>query len=111
MSDAPIVELNVDKSVRVSRLVNEYGGADKNQFLSSMERITKKLGGQHFQKAKELLLLGDMASTIDILLTYYDKAYATGLSKKQSRVKEKISWDGKSIEALAESLLSVPFLK
>jgi tRNA 2-selenouridine synthase len=110
MNDAPIVELNVDKTIRVDRLVNEYGGADQKQFLSAMEKITKKLGGQHFQNAKELLLTGDMASTIDILLTYYDKAYATGLSKKQTRVKEKISWNGESIDALAESLMSVPFM-
>jgi tRNA 2-selenouridine synthase len=111
MCEAPIIELNVDKSIRVGRLVNEYGGADKNQFLSAMERITKKLGGQHFQKAKEFLLVGDMSSTIDILLTYYDKAYAMGLSKKQNRVKEKISWDGVNIETLAEELISVSSLK
>jgi tRNA 2-selenouridine synthase len=111
MSDAPIVELNVDKTIRVGRLVNEYGGADQTQFLLAMEKITKKLGGQHFQKAKELLLTGDMSSTIDILLTYYDKAYGMGLSKKQNRVKEKISWNGKNIESLAEELISVTSLK
>jgi hypothetical protein len=33
-----------------------------------------------------------------------------GLSKKQNRVKEKISWNGKNIESLAEELISVSSL-
>ncbi len=106
MNDSPIIELLVDKDVRIKRLVDDYGPADRNKFLESMERVTKKLGGQNFQKAKEKLLEGDIATTIDILLTYYDKAYAAGLAKKQNRVKQKLAWDGGSVTNFALELIS-----
>jgi tRNA 2-selenouridine synthase len=105
MSVGPLVEIETDKDVRVQRLVGEYGVADQQEFLSAMERITKRLGGQHFKAAKESLLRGDMASTIEILLTYYDKAYSIGLERKNSRVKLRVHWNGFGLEDFAEELL------
>jgi tRNA 2-selenouridine synthase len=107
MNTSPIVEMNVDRTIRIQRLVDEYGPADKGLFLTSMEKIVKKLGGQHFNNAREKLLQGAIASTIEILLTYYDKAYATGLSKKQERIRHRMPWDGNDPERFAETLLSV----
>ena len=46
-----------------------------------------------------------MASTIEILLTYYDKAYGTGLKNKQHRIKSNIVWDGKDADACAQQLM------
>jgi tRNA 2-selenouridine synthase len=106
MCEAPIVEMEVDKIERIERLVKEYGCADKEEFLRAMSGITKKLGGQHFNAAKEKLLMGDMASTIDILLTYYDKAYRTGLTKKQHRIASKIQWDGVDADHFALQLIN-----
>lgn len=106
MSISPIVEIQVDKRNRVRRLVDEYGPADRELFLSNMEKIVKKLGGQHFKSAKEKLLEGAMDSTIEILLNYYDKAYATGLSKKQDRIKHRLSWDGNDVDEFTRQLLS-----
>lgn len=106
MSVSPVVEVTLDKALRVNRLVKDYGKADKKEFLSGMERITKKLGGQHFKAAKEKLLEGDMASTIEILLTYYDKAYLRGLEKKKGRIMATIPWNGKNAAAFSETLLA-----
>ena len=106
MNAAPIVEMIVDKNVRIKRLTEEYGPADKNLFLAGMEKITKKLGGQNFNEAKKELFEGSMESTIEILLNYYDKAYATGLSKKQDRIKLGLQWDGTDISALTRHLLA-----
>jgi tRNA 2-selenouridine synthase len=107
MSSSPVVEIVLDKELRVQRLVEEYGGADKDEFLKAMERITRKLGGQHFKAAKEKLLEGDMASTIEILLTYYDRAYLNGLERKQGRIKERVQWSGKDIEVLAKKMTTL----
>ena len=106
MSASPVLEVSLDKSKRIARLVKEYGKADKQDFLSCMERITSKLGGQHFKAAKEKLLEGDMAATIDILLTYYDKAYLSGLEKKKHRIKSTLQWNGKDALAFSESLIN-----
>lgn len=105
MSSAAVVEIQVPREIRTSRLVKEYGPADKEQFLQAMIRITKKLGGQHFNAAKERLLAGDMYSTIDILLTYYDKTYGAGLVRKRNRIINRISWDGEDSNEIARSLI------
>jgi tRNA 2-selenouridine synthase len=104
MSASPIVEIDVQKEIRIQRLVEEYGSSDKLQFLNAMERIVKKLGGQHFANAKEKLMEGDMTATIDILLTYYDKAYRNGLQNKKDRVKSSIPWNGVDPGLFADNL-------
>ncbi|HMG89627.1 MAG TPA: hypothetical protein VK589_06195, partial [Chryseolinea sp.] len=87
-------------------LVNEYGGADQNEFLDAMTRITKKLGGQHFNAAREKYLSGDLASTMDLLLNYYDKAYTAALERKKDRIKHHTSWDGKDVNKFAHQLVA-----
>lgn len=106
MSSAVVFEVEVDKQIRIERLVKEYGNADKQDFLVAMKGITKKLGGQHFNTAREKLFEGDMACTIDILLTYYDKAYGTGLLNKQHRIKTRATWDGKDPVDFADQLIA-----
>ncbi|HZY80184.1 MAG TPA: tRNA 2-selenouridine(34) synthase MnmH [Cyclobacteriaceae bacterium] len=103
MSKSPVVEINVDRDRRVERLVNEYGPSDKQEFLEAMVKITKRLGGQNFNAAKEKLMAGDMTGTIDILLTYYDKAYQYGLDNKKERIISKVDWNGKDpADAIAQ---------
>ena len=106
MSAAPVFALDVEKSTRIERLVKEYGPADPTAFLKAMENITKKLGGQHFKAAREKLLSGDMAATIDILLNYYDKAYRTGLLSKQQRIQATMPWDGRDVAECASALIA-----
>jgi len=100
-----LFRMDVPKEIRIQRLVNEYGHANQNEFLSAMEKITKKLGGQHFLAAKEKLLAGDMASTIEILLTYYDRAYATGIESREYVVSPSVAWDGKDAKECAKALI------
>jgi tRNA 2-selenouridine synthase len=106
MASSPVFEMQVDKDVRIERLVKEYGPADKEAFLEAMKGIIKKLGGQHFNAAREKLSANDMAATIDILLTYYDKAYKTGLTNKEHRIKARIPWNGKDPDVFADELIS-----
>ncbi|MEJ7643005.1 MAG: tRNA 2-selenouridine(34) synthase MnmH [Chryseolinea sp.] len=105
MNKSPIIEIVVNKEERIKRLVREYGHTDSDAFLEAMTKITRKLGGQHFNTAKERMLQGDMASAIEILLGYYDKAYRIGLDNKASRVKFKASWDGENENPLCKELL------
>ena len=71
-----------------------------------MTGITKKLGGQHFKAAKEKLLENNMPAVMDILLTYYDKAYRNGLDKKSRRMKANFTWDGTDKEKLIQELIA-----
>jgi tRNA 2-selenouridine synthase len=106
MSTSPVLEMQVTKEVRIERLVREYGHADKEAFLLAMNGIVKKLGGQHFIAARDKLFENDMSATIDILLTYYDKAYQTGLTNKEQRIRSRIAWNGKDPEQCADELIS-----
>lgn len=106
MSRSSVVEIDVPKDVRIQRLVDEYSKTDPTQFLDAMKKIIKKLGGQHFNAAAEKLSQGDWGSTIDILLTYYDKAYRNGLERKQQRIVKRISWDGQRLDEILNSLLT-----
>lgn len=105
MSSSPVVELAVKKEIRLARLVNEYGKANPEDFLKAMEKIVKRLGGQHFKSAKEKLLVGDMNATIDILLTYYDKTYLYGLEGKKKRIVNRIAWDGVDAKSFVKEIL------
>jgi tRNA 2-selenouridine synthase len=105
LNQSPLVRMDVPKEVRVSRLVEEYGPADREEFLSTMARITKKLGGQHFIAARERLLQNDMHSVIDILLTYYDKAYLRSMEKRNAQLKFSKPWDGTNIASYARQLI------
>lgn len=105
LNTSPLVRMDVSRDVRVSRLVNEYGSADKEEFLEVMSRISKKLGGQHFKDAKERLLAGDMPGVMEILLTYYDKAYIKSMENRRSQHRVALSWDGKNLSAIADELI------
>ncbi len=104
MQTSPLLQMNVTKEVRIQRLVTEYGISDKEEFSKAMDKIAKRLGGQHLKSAKEKLQQGDMAATIDILLTYYDKYYLGSIEKKKERVKLKIDWDGNNVFSLAREI-------
>ncbi|HTH55139.1 MAG TPA: tRNA 2-selenouridine(34) synthase MnmH [Cyclobacteriaceae bacterium] len=104
MNESQLVQMNVSKEVRVQRLVDEYGSADRLEFLKTIGKITKKLGGQNYIAAKETLLMNDMASTIDILLTYYDKAYRESIERRKGRILGILEWDGKDKIQFAEEL-------
>ncbi|HRI80206.1 MAG TPA: tRNA 2-selenouridine(34) synthase MnmH [Cyclobacteriaceae bacterium] len=107
MHDGPLVQMDVSKDIRVQRLVDEYGAADRDEFLSIMGKVTKKLGGQHYQQAKEKLLQGDLFATIEILLTYYDKAYLGSIDRRRNQLKLTLSWDGKHPEEYAKQLIEL----
>lgn len=104
--NAPVIEVILPRDRRIDRLVNEYGPADKEEFLASMIKITTKLGGQNFNAAKELLFAGDMHGTIDILLSYYDKNYGNSLQRKQDQILDRLSWDGIRPDELVADLIA-----
>lgn len=109
MSGSPLVQMDVSKDIRVQRLVSEYGSANREEFLGIMGKVVNKLGGQHYNTAKEKLLQGDMASTIDVLLTYYDKAYLNSIAKRKDKLKANVSWDGVDSNSFAQSILNLRF--
>jgi tRNA 2-selenouridine synthase len=82
MRQSPLVFIKMPKGLRIERLNKEYGDFDKELLINSIERIKKRLGGQNVNLALEAIKSNDIKKAIDISLTYYDKAYLYGLSKR-----------------------------
>jgi tRNA 2-selenouridine synthase len=74
---------------------------------SPVVQMTKRLGGQHYKAAKEKWLAGDAFTTIDILLTYYDKYYSSSLENKSSRVVASMFWNGESSKNFAKQIIDL----
>jgi tRNA 2-selenouridine synthase len=82
MKDAAVVFIEICQKVRIHRLVSEYGEIDRKDLKRCVEQITKRLGGRNTKQALESLDRGDLNTSASILLSYYDKAYLRGLSKR-----------------------------
>jgi tRNA 2-selenouridine synthase len=82
MRRAPVVFLEVPKEERIGRLVQMYTDCEDHLLAGALERIQKRLGGQHYGRAMQALSGRDYATVADVALTYYDKAYLFGLSKR-----------------------------
>lgn len=84
MRSAPVIKAELDKSIRIKRLVREYACFDKQLLKDSIQKIRRRLGGQNAQKATEALDNDDFYTAVDITLRYYDKAYQHGLNKRKN---------------------------
>lgn len=84
MRKSPVVYCDFPLNERVKYLVNNYGNFDNEQVIASLNKITKKLGGQHAKAALEAFENGDLATATNIVLVYYDKSYQHGLSKRET---------------------------
>ena len=107
MTSSPVIEMSVPQDVRISRLVAEYGHADREEFLKAMSKVEKKMGGQNFKEAKQRFASGDMPGTIEMLLTYYDRAYGAGLKNKRQRIVLTAAWDGSDAASFAAELMTL----
>ena len=68
-------EINIDRTSRLSRLVDEYGPLDTAEIGESIKHIREKLGDRDMRRALEFLRAGDLAACADTVLDYYDRSY------------------------------------
>lgn len=82
MRQSPVIKILVDKDTRIKRLIEEYSTFDNDILIQSIQKIKKRLGGLRTSKAEKAVAQNDFYTAIDIVLSYYDKAYEFGLSKR-----------------------------
>ncbi len=78
---APAVFMDVDQEVRTKMIAEEYGDLPEAALIASIERITKRLGGQNVKRAIGAIHSGNLPESIGVLLQYYDKLYLTNKAK------------------------------
>jgi tRNA 2-selenouridine synthase len=84
MQDTPAVIIMMDVKTRLPRLMNEYSVFPAEVLISSIQKISKRLGGDNTGQAIKAVESGDIAKAIEISLSYYDKAYLYGLNRKKA---------------------------
>jgi tRNA 2-selenouridine synthase len=80
MRSSALFFMQMPLEIRVERLVNEYGIFSTEELATSIQRIGKRLGPQHVKEAMIALEAGDLLTTAQIALRYYDKAYDRGIT-------------------------------
>lgn len=106
MEQAPTLVIEVPVQVRVQRLVREYAAFSPQSLEDAFLRIQKRLGGLRLQQAREALAKGDFASTAEIALAYYDKAYNMCLAAKKHSTRYTLPIEQDMPAETAASLIS-----
>lgn len=99
--------VQVSKKDRIDRLMRDYTEFDNDVLILNVEKISKRLGPQHAKLAIESIETKDYRTAIDIVLSYYDKAYMYGMQKRDTNKVLKICIDeGMSEKEIAELLIN-----
>jgi tRNA 2-selenouridine synthase len=80
---APILFLDIEAKHRLPHLVEVYASYPKEMLAQALEKIKKRMGGQHYQEAVLALENNDFSLVADLTLHYYDKAYLHGLEQRK----------------------------
>jgi tRNA 2-selenouridine synthase len=104
MQDTPVIVLLMDIKTRLPRLMEEYSKYPPESLKASILKIAKRLGGDNTSEAIEAVGTGNIGRAIEISLTYYDKAYMFGLTKKESKY---IIYVNTDTDDIAENALKI----
>jgi len=105
MRNSPVIKIEIPKMIRAKRLVKEYACFDRVLLEDAILKIEKRLGGLNTKKALEALGKQDYLSVAQLTLTYYDKAYDIGLSKRQSSSIFSLSLDNEDSKENASKVI------
>ncbi len=84
MRTCPVIRLAMGEKLRVKRLLADYSKYPKEQLIESVNKIEKRVGGQHAKKIIAAIETEDFHTAIDMVLGYYDKTYNYGLTKREN---------------------------
>ena len=86
MSNCPAVRIDPPRSERVERLLRDYAGFPVEELRTSIEKISKRLGGKDTQETLKALEEGDFRKVAEIMLGYYDKGYEMSMGRRESKM-------------------------
>lgn len=102
-----VIEIKVETSVRINRILNEYGKFPVQQLAEMTSKLKKRLGGQHLQEALRYLENSDFKNWTKKMLFYYDKTYEFGLEQRRKESICAVTWDGYSKNELINQVKSI----
>ncbi|MBC7651945.1 MAG: tRNA 2-selenouridine(34) synthase MnmH [Deinococcales bacterium] len=81
---APIYFIEIPFNERLQYIITSYGKFEKDQLVSAIMRIKKRLGGLETKIAINFLIENNIKSCFEVLLRYYDKCYLKGLHQREN---------------------------
>ena len=106
LRNAPAVFINVSMQRRVDHLIEVYGELPREQLADSVERIKKRLGGQHVTEAIDALERGDLKTTTEIVLKYYDKTYSKAAESMPRALTHQVPIDDLDDDEVTQRLIA-----
>jgi tRNA 2-selenouridine synthase len=80
--NAPVYFVDKNFEERARYILDTYGKFDTGLLLASTQKLKKRLGDLRMRQAVAHLENGEMYEWVAIVLAYYDKTYAYGLSSR-----------------------------
>jgi tRNA 2-selenouridine synthase len=115
MQNNTVIVLLMDVETRMPRLIEEYSKYPAEDLVSSIRKISKRIGGDNSDEAIRSVRKGDILRAIEIVLRYYDKTYLYGIRKKQGENIVYVNTDTDDISANSSKILeaarSIPALR
>jgi len=84
MRNSTLYFLDIPFEERLRYIVNSYGAFDKNDLVTSIMKIQKRLGGLETKNAINYLLENKVRECFAILLHYYDRLYHNSLNNREN---------------------------
>jgi tRNA 2-selenouridine synthase len=105
MQNTPVIELVMDARLRLPNLMEEYSKYPPENLKESVQKISKRLGGDNTREALIAIDNADFARAIEIVLHYYDKAYLFGLKRRDNKNTVYVNLDSDNVEVNALKVL------
>jgi tRNA 2-selenouridine synthase len=105
MQTSPAIVLLMDIDTRLPRLIEEYSAFPPELLIESINRISKRLGGDNARDAISAVETGDFAKAIGITLKYYDKTYLYSIGRKPQEKIIYIKTDTDDVESNANKVI------
>ena len=109
LSNAFLIKVELETSIRIDRLVDEYAGFDVLHLADSISRIGDRLGGSRTKEALSALENRRFEEVAAIALSYYDKAYLFSMARRKSKNIHAIPVLGSNLEAEAGRIIEFAY--
>ncbi len=103
---APLINIELPVSERITNIIEDYTAENIAALKSGFSKIQKRLGGQRYQSAIQLLDQQDIKGAAQIALAYYDKSYQYMLDNNETTSIQYLQFERKNTAAIATELIS-----
>jgi tRNA 2-selenouridine synthase len=105
MEQAPTVDIQLPREVRLDYLTEEYGQLDKDFLQVAVEGIAKRLGPEQTRDTMLAIQENRMRDFIHLVLVYYDKQYEKAVQKRSPETVTSLAFETLNPVQIAQQLI------